>query len=57
MCYSTVTYPYQSGKANVTLSDPGAVGWGRFDPEDLTIGMPGEMYQGIRGKFGYGVPS
>jgi methylenetetrahydrofolate dehydrogenase (NADP+)/methenyltetrahydrofolate cyclohydrolase len=41
MCYSTVAYPHESGKANVTLSDPGAVGWGALIPKTSPSVCPG----------------
>ncbi len=53
MCLSTTAYPYRNGKANVMLSDPGAVGWGGFNPEDMTIGMPGSMYNQIKSRIHY----
>ena len=53
MCLSTTAYPYRNGKANVMMSDPGGVGWGGFDPEDLTIGMPWAMYAQIKPRINH----
>ena len=53
MCYATAGLPFSTGKANVTFIDSGAAAWGGFGPDDMVIGLPGQLFSRIKDRIAY----